>query len=116
MKILQVRVDGLGAEQMLYINMQQFRGGLVFKAHIYFNHPILGLRVMKKKRRRSQERDLVLLRRTWSGFRVCGLRFGFRGLGLGIWDEGLGIRGLESGVRCLGSAFGVWVWGLWFGV
>ena len=30
--------------------MQRFRGGLVFKAHRLFNHSILGLRVIKKRR------------------------------------------------------------------
>ena len=37
--------------QLLYRNVQRFRGGLVFKAHRLLYHSILGLGVMKKKRR-----------------------------------------------------------------
>ena len=36
-------------EQLLYINVQRFRGGLVFKAHRLSYHSTLGLRVMTKK-------------------------------------------------------------------
>jgi len=37
-------------EQLLHRNVQQFRGGLVFKAHSLLYHSTLGLRVIKKKR------------------------------------------------------------------
>ena len=37
-------------EQMLYINMKRFRGGLVFKAHEPMYHSTLGLRAIKKKK------------------------------------------------------------------
>ena len=37
-------------EQLLDINVQWFRGGLVFKAHNLVYHSTLGLRVMKKSR------------------------------------------------------------------
>ena len=40
------RVQGL-----LYINVQRFRGGLVFKAHRLLYHSTLGLRVTKKKKK-----------------------------------------------------------------
>ena len=41
---------GEGNEQLLYRNMQRFRGGLVFKAHILLYYSTLGLRVIKKNR------------------------------------------------------------------
>ena len=41
---------GVVNEQLLYRNVQQFRGGLVFKAHRLSYHSTLGLRVMKKKK------------------------------------------------------------------
>ena len=37
-------------EQLLHRNVQQFRGGLVFKAHRLVYHSTLGLRVIKKKK------------------------------------------------------------------
>ena len=37
--------------QLLYRNVQRFRGGLVFKAHRLLYHSSLGSRVMKKKKR-----------------------------------------------------------------
>jgi len=40
--------------------VKRFRGGLVFKAHRLFYHSTLGLRVIKKKRRRLGVRGLVL--------------------------------------------------------
>ena len=40
-------------EQLLHINVQWFRGGLVCKAHRPVCHSTLGLRVMKKKKRSS---------------------------------------------------------------
>ena len=36
-------------EQLLHINVQRFRGGLVFKAHGRLYHSTLGLGVIKKK-------------------------------------------------------------------
>jgi len=42
------RLDG-HAQVMLSINVQRFRGGLVFKAHRRLYHSTLGLRVIKKK-------------------------------------------------------------------
>ena len=41
-------------EQLLYKNMQRFRGGLVFKAHRRLYHSTLGLRVIKKKKHGRQ--------------------------------------------------------------
>jgi len=38
-------------QQLLYINVQRFRGGLVFKAHRLVYHSTLGVRVIKKKKR-----------------------------------------------------------------
>jgi len=35
-------------EQLLYRDVQQFRGGLVLKAHRLLYHSTLGLRVIKK--------------------------------------------------------------------
>ena len=40
-------------EQLLYRNVQRFRGGLVFKAHRLLYQSTLGLRVIKKKKSRS---------------------------------------------------------------
>jgi len=37
------------------LNVQRFRGGLVVKAHRLLYHSTLGLRVIKKKKRRSGE-------------------------------------------------------------
>ena len=37
-------------EKLLHINVQRFRGGLVFKAHRLSYHSTLGSRVMKKKK------------------------------------------------------------------
>ena len=38
---------------VLYINVQRFRGRLVFKAHRLLYHSTLGLRVMKKKKKKK---------------------------------------------------------------
>ena len=38
-------------QQLLHRNEKRFRGGLVFKAHRWTYHSILGSRVVKKKRR-----------------------------------------------------------------
>ena len=40
--------------------VQRFRGGLVFKAHRFFYHPTLGLRVIKKKKARNLRGGAVL--------------------------------------------------------
>jgi len=45
---LEVTFQGLRDD----INVQRFRGGLVFKAHRLLYHLILGLRVIQKKNRR----------------------------------------------------------------
>ena len=51
---------GLKVEQLLDINVQRFRGGLVFKAHRLLHHSTLGLRVIKKKQKfRRSEVHLV---------------------------------------------------------
>ena len=42
-------------EQLLYINVQRFRGWLVFKAHRLLYHSSRGFRVIKKKRREGGE-------------------------------------------------------------
>ena len=40
---------GCGLDQLLYRNVQRFRGGLVFKAHRLLYHSAPGLRVIKEK-------------------------------------------------------------------
>jgi len=47
-------------QQLLYRNVQRFRGGLVFKAHRLLYHSTLGLRVIKKKK------TVILLDACWS--------------------------------------------------
>jgi len=42
--------------------VQRFRGGLVFKAHRLLYHSTLGLRVMKKRRRRMVA---AVVEQTW---------------------------------------------------
>jgi len=39
--------------QLLYRNVQRFRGGLVFKANRLLYHSTLGVRVIKKKKKRG---------------------------------------------------------------
>jgi len=47
-------VQALGkAHRLLDINVQRFRGGLVFKAHRLVYHSTLGLRVIKKKKKKK---------------------------------------------------------------
>jgi hypothetical protein len=41
-------------ENLLHRNEEQFRGGLVFKAHSWLYHSTLGSRVIKKKQRRRE--------------------------------------------------------------
>jgi len=66
-----VRVSCWGKRvPILYINVQQFRGGIVFKAHRLLYHSTLGLRVIKKKKTANVFQDGL-------GFRVYG-----RGCGL----------------------------------
>jgi len=45
------------AEQLLHRNVQRFRGGLVFKAHRLLCHSALGLRVIKKKKKKKTARS-----------------------------------------------------------
>ena len=63
----------------------QFRGGLVFKAHIIWYHSNLGLRVikkMKKKKKRLQPpAEMRLCRVQGSGFRVQDLGLRVQGSG-----------------------------------
>ena len=47
-------------EQLLYRDVQWFRGGLAFKAHRLLYHSILGLRVIKKRKRKSTDRSRTL--------------------------------------------------------
>ena len=65
------------AEQLLCRNVERFPGGLVFKAHRLWYPSILGLRVMKKKRRRDRGKDGgdpdSLLRHSTLGLRVIKL-------------------------------------------
>ena len=51
---------GLIQEQLLYRNVQRFRGWLVFEAHRLLYHSTLGLRVIKKRRRRMMTRSAHL--------------------------------------------------------
>ena len=50
------------SEQLLHKNVQRFLGGLVFKAHRLLHHLTLGLRVIKKKKKKREclERRLRL--------------------------------------------------------
>ena len=60
-----------GQGQVLRRNVKRFRGGLVCKAHRLLYHSTLGLRVIKKKKKRS---DLQVSRkRTSSGYGVWPL-------------------------------------------
>jgi len=44
---------GMHGILLLHRNVQQFRGGLVFKAHRLVYHSTLGLRVTKKKKKKE---------------------------------------------------------------
>ena len=59
--------EGRIQEQLLYRNVQRFRGGLVLKAHRLVYHATLGLRVIKKKKKQPQKMSLA-----WGTFRVFG--------------------------------------------
>jgi len=48
---------------LLHINVQRFRGGLVFKAHRLFYHSTLGLRAIKKKKKQLDRRQPLLHQR-----------------------------------------------------
>jgi len=76
-------------EQLLYRNVQRFRGGLVIKAHRRLYHSTLGLRVKKKK----DAAHPSLCARVW-----C--------LVFGVWCLVFGVWCLVFGVWCL--VFGVW--------
>ena len=41
------------SEQLLYRDVQRFRGGLEFKAHRHLYHPTLGLRVRRRREVRA---------------------------------------------------------------
>jgi len=63
-------------QQLLYRNVQRFRGGLVFKAHRLVYHSTLGLRVTKRERDLlHQFRGVVFVLHVHSLFRVEGLLF-----------------------------------------
>ena len=44
----------LSRVQLLHRNVKRFRGGLVFKAHRLLYHSTLGLRVIKKKKKKYE--------------------------------------------------------------
>ena len=48
---LEVHLRRAPVTQLLYINVQWFRGGLVCKAHRLLYHSTLGLRAIKKKKK-----------------------------------------------------------------
>ena len=64
--------SGLSDEQLLYRNVQWFRGGLVVKVHRLVYHPTLGLRVIKKKKATVPAAPRFLVERSVFGFRVSG--------------------------------------------
>jgi len=46
-------ISGIIQEQLLHINKQRFRGGLVFKADRLLYYSTLGWRVIKKKKKKK---------------------------------------------------------------
>jgi len=46
------------SEQLLYRNVQRFRGGLVFKAHRLVYHSTIGWRLIQKKKKKVPESTL----------------------------------------------------------
>ena len=124
---------------LLHINMQRFRGGLVYKAHRLLYHSTLGLRVIKKSTspppRRWRGAELALmpcfrgsgycvksLRSSYTGLcphptRGCiprwfeGYGLGFRGWGLGVGIWSLWLR--VSGVCCMVYGVCYMVYGVW---
>jgi len=104
--------------------MQRFRGGLVFKAHRLLYHSTLGLRVIKKKKKKGLGlcRWVVLLVRSsgcrgsgvrdlGSGFQVSGSEF--RVSGVRVLDCGFRVSGFGFRVGCWASVFGFRVFGFW---
>ena len=61
-------------EQLLYRNVQRFRGGLVFKAHRRLYYSTLGFRVMKKKNKK--EAALTPFAQPVARVSACGLGCG----------------------------------------
>ena len=101
--------------------MKRFRGGLVFKAHRWYQST-LGSRVINEKKRRTRgaigagealAAPCFGLSGLGSGLKIWSLGFGVWGLGIGVWGFGFGVWGLGFGVWCLG--FEVWVEDLGFG-
>ena len=71
--------------------MQWFRGGLVFQAHRLLYQSTQGLRVMKKKKKKTHS-NLTLAKAAT----VCRIGRSCTcvwGLGLGIWGLGFEVRG-----------------------
>jgi len=79
------------SEQLLYRNMQRFRGGLVFKAHRPLYHSTLGLRLIKKR-----------IRETEGGFLVLGR--GRRARGCPSWETVPCLSRLDSRSKASGSS------------
>jgi len=59
------------ASDIVYINLQRFRGGLAFKAHRLLYHSTLGLSVMNKKK-------IALSRSYWKQSACTGLKHDLR--------------------------------------
>ena len=81
-------------EQLLYMNVHCFQGGLVFKARRLVHHSTLGLRVRNKEEAiRFQGAGCRVqgagLRVQGSGFRVQGAGFRVQGDGLRVQGSGL---------------------------
>jgi hypothetical protein len=71
--------------QLLCKNVKRSRGGLVFKVDRLVYHSTLGLRVIKKRRRRGSNKR--------SRFRLGGFAFRARGSGLGVPGSGFRVPG-----------------------
>ena len=107
-------------EQLLYINVHRFRGGLVSKAHGGWYHPTRDLRVeevwvvpaFQVEAHNSRQIPLPHVVLPVLEIGVWCLVFGVWGLGSGIWCLGFEVWGL--GFRVWGLEFGVWSLG--FGV
>ena len=56
-----LETDTTSEEQLVYRNVQRFRGGLVCKARRLVYHSTLGLRVIKKKKKKKTTADAQLL-------------------------------------------------------
>ena len=70
---------GVGYQQLVDINVQRFRGGLVFKVQRLVYHSTLDLSVMKQKNTSMQKESCAALSRTppRSGFRLRASGWGF---------------------------------------